>query len=249
MRALAILLLVPGFSLGLVAGFTNLVGAPNPVSVQATDLVWSDRVFSTRADFAAWLRSKGTSYELWSERHPSAARRLEDHSREPLVSRSSAQSEAAGSSPAPRVRSGKALLIASLSLALLVAMLAVASVVRSARFLLEPSSMVRGIRSLRPPAPALIGVAFRPRERARVHAKAHAPRKAMPVSLGDAVDLHWREGWSRLGRLGRVTADWTAEAASRNSHLRRRYLPRVTFYAAALGLSFAVGASVAIYLN
>jgi hypothetical protein len=245
MRALAILLLVPGFSVGLVAGFTNLVGAPDPVAAQATDLVWSDRVFSTRADFAAWLDSRGTSYELWSERHPSAARRFENHSRRPLASHSSAQSEAAGSSPAPRTQSTTALLIASLSAALLVAMLALARVVRSARFLLEPPSMGRRVRSLRPPAAALIGVASRPREQARVH----APRKPMSVSLGHAVDLHWREGWSRLGRLGRITADWTAEAASRNSHLRRRYLPRVTFYAAALGLSFAVGASVAIYLN
>jgi hypothetical protein len=245
MRALAILLLVPGFSLGLVAGFTNLVGAPDPVAAQATDLVWSDRVFSTRADFAAWLDSRGTSYKLWSERHPSAARRFEDHSRRPLVSHSSAQSEAAGSSAAPSARPATALLVASLSAGLLVAMLALASVVRSARFLLEPPSMGRRVRSLRPPAAALIGVASRPREQARVH----APRKPMSVSLGHAVDLHWREGWSRLGRLGRITADWTAEAASRNSHLRRRYLPRVTFYAAALGLSFAVGASVAIYLN
>jgi hypothetical protein len=81
-----------------------------------------------------------------------------------------------------------------------------------------------------------------------LHAKAHPPRKPRAVSLGDAVD-NWRQDWSRLGRLGRITADWTAETASRNSHLRHRYLPRVTFYAVALGLSFAVGASVAIYLN
>jgi hypothetical protein len=248
MRALVILLLVPGFSLGLVAGFTNLVGAPDPVTAQATDLVWSDRVFATRADFAAWLNSRGTSYELWSERHPSAARRLEDRPPRPLASRSSAQSGAAGSSPAPRARPATALLVASLSAGLLVAMLALARLARSARFLLEPPSMGRRVRSLRPPAPTLMGVASRPRERARVHAKAHAPRKAVSVSLGHTVDLHWR-GRSRLGRLGRITADWTAEAASRNSHLRRRYLPRVTFYAAALGLSFAVGASVAIYLN
>jgi hypothetical protein len=248
MRALAILLLVPGFSLGLVAGFTNLVGAPDPVAAQATDLVWSDRVFSTRADFAAWLDSRGTSYELWSERHPSAARRFEDHSRRPLVSHSSAQSEAAGSSAAPSARPATALLVASLSAGLLVAMLALASVVRSARFLLEPPSMGRRVRSLRPAPAALIGAASSPRERARVHTKAHAPRQAS-VALGHAVDLHWREGWSRLGRLGRITADWTAQAARRNSHLSRRYLPRVTFYAVALGLSFAVGASVAIYLN
>lgn len=225
MRTLAILLLMPGFTLGLVAGLTNLVGAPNRVSAQATDLVWSDRVFSTRTDFAAWLSARGSSYERWSAHHPSAARRFEDHSRRPLASQSSAPSEAAGSSPAPRAGSTKALLIASLSLGLLVAMLALASAVRSARFLLEPPRMGRRIRSVRPPDAALMAVASGP------------------------IDLHWRAGWSRLGRLGRITADRTAEAASRNSHLRRRYLPRVTFYAAVLGLSFAVGASVAIYLS
>lgn len=249
MRALVILLLVPGFSLGLVAGSTSLVGAPNPVSVREMDLVWSDRVFTTRAGFAAWLTSRGTTYELWSERHPAAARRFEDHSRRPLASGSSAQPEAAGSSPAASARSAKTLLIASISFALLVAMLALARVVRSARFLLEPPSLGRRARSLRPPSAALMAVASRPREPARVHAMAHASRSPRSVSLGGGVDLHWRAGWSRLGRLGRITADFVAQAANRHSHLRRRYLPRVTFYAATLGLSFAVGASVAIYLK
>src|SRR6266536_802762 len=81
MRALAILLLVPGFSLGLVAGATHLVGPLDPVSAQQTSLVWANRVFTTQSDFESWLVSRGSNYELWSQLHPAAARHFDDASR------------------------------------------------------------------------------------------------------------------------------------------------------------------------
>src|SRR5436190_22560906 len=80
MRALAILLLVPGFSLGLAAGATHLVGPLEPVSAQKTSLVWANRVFTTQGDLESWLVSRGSNYELWSQRHPVAAHHFDARS-------------------------------------------------------------------------------------------------------------------------------------------------------------------------
>jgi hypothetical protein len=132
MRALAILFLVPGFSLGLVAGVTHLVGPIDTVSQQQTSLVWSNRVFPTQRDFAAWLVSRGSTYELWSQRHPAAAQHFDDPTRQSLVASSAVQ-------PSGRhVRATTELLVATISFAALLAMLALTRFVRSARFLLEP---------------------------------------------------------------------------------------------------------------
>ena len=127
MRALAILCVVPGFTLGLIAGATNLVGPLEP-SAQRTNLVWSNRVFTTRKGFETWLASRGSNYELWSQRHPVAARHFDDASR-------SLSASADSTRPA---HSGAALLIAIISCAVLLAMFALPRFVRSARFLLEP---------------------------------------------------------------------------------------------------------------
>jgi hypothetical protein len=46
---------------------------PVPAAGQATAIAWGDRVFASRAELAAWLRSRGTSYEAWSKTHQVAA--------------------------------------------------------------------------------------------------------------------------------------------------------------------------------
>ena len=128
MRALAILCVVPGFSLGLIAGVTHIVGPLEP-STQQTNLVWANRVFTTQSDFETWLASRGSSYELWSQRHPVAAGHFDDASRS-LAASASAQDS--------RRQSRTALLITIISCSVLLAMLALPRVVRSARYLLEP---------------------------------------------------------------------------------------------------------------
>jgi len=146
MRALAILFLVPGFTLGLVAGATHLVGPVDTVSAQQTSLVWSNRIFPTRSDFETWLVSRGSSYELWSARHPAAAQHFDDPARQSLAASSAVQ---------PSVRHVQAtteLVVATISFAALLAMLALTRFVRSARFLLEPPRI--GLR-LRGPSVAI----------------------------------------------------------------------------------------------
>jgi hypothetical protein len=234
MRALAILFLVPGFSLGLIAGVTHVVGPIDTVASQQTSLVWSNRIFPTRGDFETWLVSRGSNYELWAARHPAAARHFEDRSTQSLATGSSPQSST------PHVRSMKALLIAAGSFAALLAMLALASFVRSARFLLDPPKI--GLRFRGPPP-----MAARAPLRARVRER--APRPPRPALIEGGVHVDLREGWSGLRRVTRVTADRATEAAMFNSRLVRHHLPRVAFYAVAVILSFAIGAWIAIYLQ
>jgi hypothetical protein len=250
MRALVILFLVPGFSLGLAAGATNIVGDPRPVPVQATNLIWSGRVFTTKKDFAAWLAWRGSSYQLWATRHPAAARHFPHPSLRSLETGSWVQFEGAGSSAAPDVRSTRALLIATISSALVLAMLILVSIVRSARFLLDPPRIRNRLRVSRPPSAVLAAaVASAPQGRARAPDRTRASLAASSESRVGAVRLDRRERWSRLRRLERSTAEWVAWVAAPNSRLMRHYLPKVTFYAVAVVLSFAIGAWVAIYLQ
>jgi hypothetical protein len=239
MRALAILFVVPGFSLGLIAGVTHLVGPLEP-SAQRTNLVWSNRVFTTRSDFASWLVSRGSNYELWSQRHPAAARHFDDASQS-LATRSSAQDSR------HYAQSGTALLIAIISCSVILAMLALPSLVRSARFLLDPPSTRFRLRA--PRLAVVTAVASRSPVGARAPRRTHAPGRPRPPLLPEAVRFDWRRGWTALGRLGRIAPGRTAMVPRSNSRLVRHYLPRVTFYATVVVLSFAIGAWIAIYFQ
>jgi hypothetical protein len=211
---------------------THLVGPVDTGSAQQTNLVWSNRVFTTRSDFAGWLVSRGSNYELWSQRHPAAARHFDDVSRRSLAASSSAQDSRG------YAQSRTALLITIISCSLLLALLALPKFVRSAGFLLDLPNF--GLR-LRGPPLAIVAIE---RARAKTHAS-YAPTSAL---IEGAARFDWREGWSGLRRLARVTADRAAEAANFDSRVVRRYLPRVVFYTTAVVLSFAIGAWVAIYL-
>jgi hypothetical protein len=229
MRPLVILFLVPGFSLGLVAGVTHLVGPLEP-SAQQTNLVWSNRVFTTRRDFEGWLVSRGSNYEVWSQRHPAAARHFDDASRRSLAASSSAQDSRR------HAQSGTALLIAIISCAVLLAMLALPRFVRSARFLLDPPKIGLWLRG--PPLAVVAVVASRSPAGARAPRRTHAPGRPRSALLPETVRLDWRKGWTTLSL-----------AAKPNSRLVRHYLPRVAFYATAVVVSFAIGAWIAIYLQ
>jgi hypothetical protein len=241
MRPLVILFLVPGFSLGLVAGVTDLVGPLETGSAQQTNLVWSGRVFTTRSDFASWLVSRGSNYELWSQRHPAAAHHFDDASRRSLAASSSAQDSRRG------LRSGTALLIAILSCSVLLAMLALPKLVRSARFLLEPPSTRPRLRG--PPLAVVAAVTSRSPGGARAPRRTHAPGRPRSALLSEAIRFDWRKGWTTLGRLGRIAPGKVGLPAKANSRLVRHFLPRVLFYGAVVVLSFAIGAWIAIYLQ
>jgi hypothetical protein len=237
MRPLVILFLVPGFSLGLVAGVTHVVGPLEP-SAQQTNLVWSNRVFTSQKDFASWLVARGSNYELWSQRHPTAAHHFDDAARRSLAASSSAQDSRL------YAQSSTALLIAIISCSVILAMLALPRLVRSARFLLKPPSSRLRLRG--PPLAVVAAVASRS---PRAPHRTRAPGRQRSSLLSDSIHFDWRKASTTLGRLGRIAPGQVALAARSNSRLARHYLPTVTFYATVVVLSFAVGAWIAIYLQ
>jgi hypothetical protein len=234
MRALAILCVVPGFSLGLIAGVTHIVGPLEP-SAQQTNLVWANRVFTTQGDFEIWLVSRGSNYELWSQRHPVAARHFDVASR----------SLATGAS-ASRGQSRAALLITIISCSALLAMLALPGLVRSVRYFLEPPKS--GPRLRRPPSTIIATVGSRSRAGARALRPAHTPGRPRSALLAEA-HFDRRKGWGAMGRLDRIAPGGIAFPARSNFRLVHHRLPRVIFYATVVVLSFAIGAWVAIYLQ
>ena len=240
MRPLVILFLVPGFSLGLVAGVTHLVGPVDTGSAQQTNLVWSGRVFTSRSDFASWLVSRGSNYELWSQRHPAAAHHFDDASRRSLAASASARDSRG------YVQSRSALLVTIISCSIILVLLALPRFARSARYLLDPPST--RLRWRAPPLAAVGALASRSALGVRAPRRTHVPRPRSPL-LPEAARLDWRRGWTTLGRLGRIAPGRAALAARSNSRLLRHYLPRVTFYATVVVLSFAIGAWIAIYLQ
>jgi len=239
MRALAILCVVPGFSLGLIAGATHLVGPLEP-SAQRTNLVWSNRVFTTRKDFETWLTARGSNYELWSQRHPVAARHFD------VASRSLASTAAENSRR--RSQSRTALLITIISCSILLAMLALPGLVRSARFLLEPP---RASLRLRGPPPTMVAAVgwSKLRAGARASRRTHAPGRPRSGVLPDAVHPDWRKASAAVGRLGQFAPGRIALSRKSNSRPVRHYLPRVIFYGTVVVLSFAIGAWIAIYVQ
>jgi hypothetical protein len=72
-RAFALLLTVVGVG---AAAFTWLQvvrtiteAQPPAPTMQATSIVWDDRVFQSPTQLARWLRSRGATYAEWSRRH------------------------------------------------------------------------------------------------------------------------------------------------------------------------------------
>lgn len=69
-------------SIGAVAAtwfyIAQVLTSGTPVTIRETpppsSFVWGDKVFSTKAEVAAWLRSRGLSYQTWARVHPGAAK-------------------------------------------------------------------------------------------------------------------------------------------------------------------------------
>lgn len=73
-RVLAALILPVAVLLPVAYVGHRLSGQDLPLPQRPTAIVWGDRVFTTRADLASWLRARGVRYETWARRHPALAR-------------------------------------------------------------------------------------------------------------------------------------------------------------------------------
>jgi hypothetical protein len=72
MKVLVVALIVPAIVLGVAAFETQILGTPSS-NGPAEGIVWHGRTFVSHADFARWLRSRGSSYAAWARSHPSLA--------------------------------------------------------------------------------------------------------------------------------------------------------------------------------
>ena len=79
MRVLAAVLAV---SAVIVLGIAAFEAIPAPSNGPAHGIVWAGQTFATRAQFARWLRSEGTTYRAWARSHPVEAGLVprQDHS-------------------------------------------------------------------------------------------------------------------------------------------------------------------------
>ena len=69
MRLLIGALLLAAVIVLAIAAFEAGGASPTPSSGQAHGVVWAGQTFATRADFVLWLRSHGTTYRAWAQRH------------------------------------------------------------------------------------------------------------------------------------------------------------------------------------
>jgi hypothetical protein len=70
-KLLAAALILPTIVVIGIAILETRVVIPPPSHKPTAGVVWDNKTFATRRDFARWLRSHGTSYRVWASRHPS----------------------------------------------------------------------------------------------------------------------------------------------------------------------------------
>jgi hypothetical protein len=69
-------LLGPALLAGALAlSTTSVVGRDPAVAKDPRDVTWGNQVFDRPQELAGWLSSRGVSYQIWAERHPTAAHR------------------------------------------------------------------------------------------------------------------------------------------------------------------------------
>ena len=71
MKLLAAALILPAIIAFGIATFETRVLVGPGSNKPTPGIVWDNHTFTTRAEFARWLRSHGTSYRVWARRHPS----------------------------------------------------------------------------------------------------------------------------------------------------------------------------------
>jgi hypothetical protein len=69
-KLLAAALILPAIIVLGIATFETRVLVGPGSNKPTAGIVWDNHTFASRAEFARWLRSHGTSYRVWARRHP-----------------------------------------------------------------------------------------------------------------------------------------------------------------------------------
>jgi hypothetical protein len=278
MRLLLILFVVPAFALGLVVGATRVVGKPNAPTAQPTSLIWAGRVFTSGQDLNTWLKSRGSSYQQWATHHPGLATTFPLSSKRPVAKEAVAADTGNQPGwwnvllACLLIGSGVTLL-----LCLLEQRLPTIRARRpvSTRDVHVTGPAMEGAGVVAPP---LLMKVSRALGREAPEKRTPAIQDSLPEPVGVAVAANlvpaadrigaFRRSWQTVSmRLARIAPGavqrsraaavrhpWSGRAAAVVRHplsrrMRRHYLPRIAFYAAAIVLAFAIGAAVSSYLN
>lgn len=76
MKVLLALLLPAALAAALSLWSFSVVGrTPPETQLTPGSVVWAERIFTERQDFASWLAVRGARYSVWAQRHPRAAAR------------------------------------------------------------------------------------------------------------------------------------------------------------------------------
>jgi len=249
MRILVILVLTPAFAAGVVAGAVGLVGRDVPVAQQPTTLVWGDRVFASRHDFAVWLESRGASYKIWAKRHPAAAGVFAPRSGRRFAAAAEARSAEVASSRERRTQAGRAALLAATLLAIVLAIAALRPRLRRVNIAIQLPRRSRHVGTgdtvRKPRLRRHAAIALRPRPGSM------SLRAPAANTLRQLRGLAVRERWNGVAGLALAGAEQVHAGAGAVvvRRLLRRYLPTIAFYGISALLALALGASIALYLN
>jgi hypothetical protein len=276
-RPLVILVVAPALALGIVAGAVGVVGPLPEPKQRATSLIWADRVFTSREELAAWLESKGASYELWAQRHAAAARTFEPE----LGERGLADSRENATASTSRPTWGLIAILAGVSLCGVLLLFRARErgrpVLPRRRRRLPPrdgahkpdrglSDVVRAILAARPHHPHTPNLgAWRQRQQelllqaasgarsvgrgAAAIVNPEALRRHVPTRPRSGADGQraWRQRQQELVHAASSGARSLGAAARFNRLRLRRHLPTIAFYVIAGLLSLILGASITIY--
>jgi hypothetical protein len=278
MRLLLILFVVPAFALGLVVGATRVVGKPNAPTAQPTSLIWAGRVFTSGQDLNTWLKSRGSSYEQWAAHHPGLATTFPLSSKRPVAKEAVAADGrnqpgwwnvllvglVIGSGVTlllcfleqrrPTIRTRRPVSTRDVQ---------VTSPAIDGAGIVAPPLLMKVSRALGREAPEQTTPAIQDSLPEPVGVEVAANLVPAVDRIG-AVRRSWQTLSMRFARIApgavqrsraaAVRHPWSGRAAAVVRHplsrrMRRHYLPRIAFYAAAIVLAFAIGAAVSSYLN
>ena len=215
-----------------------------------TSLVWSDRVFSEKRDFAAWLRARGVRYKAWAANHPAARSILEPAAGRRLAKPAGTPTRESADDAAKAGESRQTMLAVGVVAASLLGILGLLMLVRS-----RAGSLVFALPRARLPRPRApdprplpsFGLltatrAWRPRFRS-LGAQASGAARALRPLGGVALAVSIR----------RAAKDAETEPVSYDRlllrHALKRHRPDLVLYATSTLLACVIGASIALYLK
>jgi hypothetical protein len=251
-RLIFVPLAAAGFAFGLATAATKLIKAEPTFTPAPTSIVWADRVYSTKHDLSAWLKSRGATYEVWSARHPGDAQILE-RSGPPTPTAPAAPSAPARQTGSAPSQSDHMTLAIGVVIGSLLGLIALLTAVRFRR--LQFAGRTQSVPASRRLTLRRRRAGLVPRSViARLGAGWRSSSRGAWAGLSATVAASrgaWAELEARVGTRHRIDggAGTVEYAAALSSQAIRRHVPEIAWCLTVLLLALVIGASIALYLK